>query len=35
MAVDVFVLGVTVFTAASIACGLAPNIALLIVSRAV
>jgi EmrB/QacA subfamily drug resistance transporter len=31
----IFVLGVTVFTAASIACGLSPNIAVLIVSRAV
>ncbi len=30
-----FVLGVTVFTAASIACGLAPNIGTLIASRAV
>jgi len=30
----IFVLGVAVFTTASIACGLAPNIAVLIVSRA-
>jgi EmrB/QacA subfamily drug resistance transporter len=30
----IFVLGVTVFTAASIGCGLSPNIAALIVSRA-
>ncbi|MCP3459374.1 MFS transporter [Bradyrhizobium sp. CCGUVB23] len=31
----IFVLGVTVFTAASVACGLSPNIAALTVSRAV
>jgi EmrB/QacA subfamily drug resistance transporter len=31
----IFVLGLAVFTAASIACGLAPNIAVLVVSRAV
>ena len=31
----IFILGVAVFTAASIACGLSPNIAVLIVSRAV
>lgn len=31
----IFVLGVTVFTAASVACGLSPNIGTLIVSRAV
>src|SRR5262245_25907788 len=31
----IFVLGVAVFTAASVACGLSPNIAALIVSRAV
>jgi EmrB/QacA subfamily drug resistance transporter len=31
----IFVLGITVFTAASIACGLSPNIAALIVSRAI
>ena len=31
----IFVLGVAVFTAASIACGLSPNIAVLIVSRAI
>src|SRR5581483_6238503 len=31
----IFVLGVTVFTAASIACALSPNIAALIVGRAV
>ncbi|MEK9278923.1 MFS transporter [Bradyrhizobium sp. ISRA442] len=31
----IFVLGVTVFTAASIACGLSPNIAALVASRAV
>lgn len=30
----IFLLGITVFTAASIACGLAPNIAALVVSRA-
>src|SRR5215471_10440055 len=31
----IFVLGVAVFTAASISCGLSPNIAVLIVSRAI
>jgi EmrB/QacA subfamily drug resistance transporter len=31
----IFVLGIAVFTAASIACGLAPNVAVLIASRAV
>jgi EmrB/QacA subfamily drug resistance transporter len=31
----IFILGVTVFTAASIACALSPNVAVLIVSRAV
>ena len=31
----IFVLGVTVFTLASIACGLAPNISVLVISRAI
>src|ERR1700738_5627036 len=31
----IFLLGIAVFTAASIACGLAPNIMLLVISRAV
>ena len=31
----IFVLGIAIFTAASIVCGLSPNVAVLIVSRAV